>query len=475
MTLVATVVLGLVVVAIAEYATSTLRYGQVTEARAMRVSAAQGALDDTLEQLRIGSATPCKDFDSISRPFTGVINGLTPMITCGTTNPLLHSAQGWALAVTGENAPAPATILDFGNSDKLPIDGPVFVDDPTRLSIGQGGGFKELVLGPSTAAATHDIYYPCDGDSSSPEYWAADPVTDVIAAHSYCINQSWEDIFLPGPAEALPDAAPNPSFRDIGACRVFWPGAYDNDPSTPAPALELAASNYFLSGSYLFSGLGGIGNGKYLTFGRIDRSGYPGSSAGSGCLPTNVDECGGLVAPDPATWTDARHAYCNDNRSGAVVYLDSNSSFDMAKKDGGLDISGASIGGMSVSIKSRCESAACGHPIITKSGAGGGNDPLNFSAFGLVWAPYDSAGVAQVPASSGLGFQGGLVIGSITMDMSGGGVIISAAGSAAPVQLMVQATATDDRGSNTVRAVVDYVGLPNPQLAVLSRRVLDTA
>lgn len=474
--LVATVVLGAVVAATATYATSTLRYGQAAEARAMRVSAANGALDDTLEKLRIGGETLCGNFDSISRDFTGEINGLRPTITCGSTTSLLDGGQGWALAVTGENASG--DIIQFGNSDKLPIDGPVFVDDPNRLSIGQGSsGNKQVVLGPSVATATHDVYYPCatPGGSSAPAYELDDPVVDVIAAHSYCVNRSWEDIFLPGPSEVLPGPAPDPPYRDIGACRVFWPGAYDNDASTPAPPMVLGPSNYFLSGTYLFSGLGDIGHGQFLTFGRADISGYPGGSVGSACLPADVGSCTTApnVAPDPATWTLAVHAFCNDNMTGAVVYLDGNTTFDMAKKDGGLDISGADVDGVSVSLQSRCAAASCGRPIIEKTGAGGGNDPLNFSTFGLVWAPYDSVGMEQIPASSGLGFQGGLVIGSIAMNMSGGGVIIRVAGGTVPVQLMVQAKAMDERGSNTVRAVVDYVGPPEPQLAVLSRRVLD--
>lgn len=53
LTLVVGTVLSLVVVATANYTVTTLRYGQVAESRANTLAAANAAMDDAIEQLRL--------------------------------------------------------------------------------------------------------------------------------------------------------------------------------------------------------------------------------------------------------------------------------------------------------------------------------------------------------------------------------------------------------------------------------------
>lgn len=478
--LVATVVLGMVVVAMATYVTTGLRYGQVVEARTDRISAAQGALDDTLEQLRIGTATPCASFDSLEFDFSGTINDLTPKMKCGTSASLLPGLAGWALAITGERFDASGCAsnhagdcaLGFDGSNRSAVDGPIYLVAPAR-----GAAKFPVVLGPDKdAPPTEDMYFTCPPTGGDPAVTpSANSVPDVLVDENLCINQTWQQIFgTMGPTPSI-NPTSNPTSATFGACKVFWPGTY-----TTAPTL--AASNYFLSGSYFFDNVGDFGIDKFATFGRISDAGYP-SIKGSACFPTDLTTgCVGHVKPDSATWSEAYDAFCSDNLTGAVIYARGTTRFTDLK-DPGLEISGAGVGGVRVALQSIPGAACnpvtninqCGVPANTpliQKDTGGGNDFV-LAIHGLLWAPYDRVQLNTLPSPQDGIMSGGAVIGSFYMKPSGTGMVVSASKVTAPVQLMVQATATDDRGSSTVRAVIDYVAHP-PEVAVISRRVLET-
>lgn len=85
MVLVVSVVMSVVVIAVTTYTATTLRYGQVAEARANRLAAANGAMDDALEQLSIRSSvcsTQAGAGDGVDTTFPQEINGATAVVNC---------------------------------------------------------------------------------------------------------------------------------------------------------------------------------------------------------------------------------------------------------------------------------------------------------------------------------------------------------------------------------------------------------
>src|SRR5829696_4299281 len=119
MVLVTTVVLGIVVVAVADYTSTNLRYGQVVEARAGRVAAGQGALDDTMEQLslRRSLCTTIPGAAGIDVPFPETVNGTTVLVHCEVVGGAVPPTDGYAIVITGEGAPNNGEpLLDIDNS-----------------------------------------------------------------------------------------------------------------------------------------------------------------------------------------------------------------------------------------------------------------------------------------------------------------------------------------------------------------------
>lgn len=440
MVLVATIVISIVVVAIATYVATDLRYGQVVEARAGRVAAAQGALDDALEQLEVGNPI-CNTAGptGINTIFPETVNGSTVVVNCRTAGTTLPAPDGWALVVTGVGAPADSSpVLEIDNSSLKEIGGPVFLQVPDRTDFKKEVGIVGGDLWhPDTTCATTD---PSD---TGIQYASSPLMISNLEFEptrgSYCINRTWDQLFGSGPS--IPDLSTlptNPTFSLQGSCRVFAPGRYTT--------LPLGNNNYFQSGNYVFEDVGLVSLGGKLTMGQVLRQGYP--------------------AIDNAACDAARIA---DATTGATLYTRGNTRFEV-RANSGIEISGASQATANVSWHVLDSSLAYAAPILT---ADNGNHKE--AAFhGLVWAPASSFVFDTTPVTNAAMMRGGAVIASFRgkVPASSSGFLIEVSTAEARARLVLEATATDAAASSAVRAVVDYRPSSN-ELAVLSRRVLD--
>jgi len=84
--LLVTILLSVVVIGMANYSTAMLHHGQVSETRADRLSAADGAMRDALEKLRL-SRSLCAtelgdDSGGYATTFPELINGATAVVKC---------------------------------------------------------------------------------------------------------------------------------------------------------------------------------------------------------------------------------------------------------------------------------------------------------------------------------------------------------------------------------------------------------
>jgi len=443
--LVVTVVLSAVVVAVATYVATDLRYGQVVEARAGRISAAQGAMDDALEQLTIknpicSSSGPA----GLDTPFPQPINGATVVVNCKVTGAVLPPLDGWALVVTGEGAPNDGSdLLAIDNSKLVEIGGPVYLQIPARTD------FKKAIQ-----IVDGDLWHPdttcAESDPSNPAIqYDNSPLSISNLSYSpgrgaYCINRTWQQLFGTGPTvspnvatmQANPTAW-NPPFSVDGSCRVFSPGYYTS--------LDLGTSNYFRSGEYVFDNIGTVAlQGKHVTMGQINRQGFPAV---------------GNVACDPVRNADAT--------TGATVYTKGNTRFS-SRANSGLEISGRQQDNAVVALQVLDSSLGFSNALLHSD-----NGNQKEAAFqGMVWAPYNSVDYETVPSDKAAILRGGAVVAKFEgkVAASASGFLIEIATSPASTKLLLEATATDSRGTNAVRAVVDYRPATG-ETAANSRRV----
>ena len=104
LTLVVSVVLFTVVMAVASLTTVGLRYGRVVESRADRLAAADGGMRYAVGRLSAGAARLCATGgpDAIEAPS---LNEADVEVTCGLVGPGFDYTNGWAMILTGEEIP----------------------------------------------------------------------------------------------------------------------------------------------------------------------------------------------------------------------------------------------------------------------------------------------------------------------------------------------------------------------------------
>lgn len=475
--LVVIVVLGGVVAAVATYATSTIRYGQVVERAADRLAAANGAMDNALEALD-REASLCAlttlanagyEYDLLQPTATvNEINGLNPRVRCqnvGTTS--VTGIEEYAVVITGDpgtGARQGAMLTISGSTTpRKVIDGPVFMAQRPNQ-------YDTLDLNAPLTIQNGDLWYgrpTCPASDVSVPVYPLGTANILITPQGYgirCIaTPDWETLFASArPAETVVTAPVDPAPTvDGSGCTVFVPGKY-----TSAPAL--GAYNYFRSGTYYFENVGEwtIGN-AYALFG------WPGAAGpsipGRGNEPLANNDCVGA-------WEDAA-----DDRSGATVYLGGDSRILIAN-NGSLEISGRSQGGRLVSLQAL---ETTGVPSTIQGDDPPGSLPLGtrlirvdsgnrkqIALHGLLWAPYGSIQLNNVSNDAVAALTGGAVVSELFLQApaSATNFLVSRGGTPADRRLQFTATATSPDGAKTaVRAVVLY---RDGEYALESRRVM---
>lgn len=448
--LVVTVVLSIIVVGIATYTSAGLRYGQQSEARAGRLASAQGAMDDALEQLSLRSSlcATAAGGAGIDVPFPETVNGSNVVVSCRIVGGALPPADGWAIVITEEGAPATGNTFQFSLGGKPEINGPIFLNSPSRSEFQQ-----------ATTIVEGDIWYPDDGCAeSNPSdpgvQFARSSVTlnnlsfDPSTRGIYCVNRTWDQLFgtnlIVAPEVSTYNnganaAYLNPGYNVEGSCRVFEPGYYTN--------LPLGNNNYFKSGVYVFDNLGTVTlKNKTMTMGNVTRQEFP--------------------AVDNTACDTVR---LNDSDAGATLYTKGNTRF-VSQSNSGIEVSGRQQGTAFVAVHSLTSSLGYSTPLFTADN--GAKKEVAIQA--LLWAPYNSLQFDTIPAQKAAVLRGGAVVAGFTGGVSAAavGFVIEVPTSAASTKLLLESTATDSQGENTVRVIANYRPSTG-EVAVASRRVLD--
>ncbi len=449
--LVVSVVLSAVVVAVATYTTTELRYGRVSEDRAGRVASAQGAMDDALEQLSLRSSlcATAAGATGIDVPFPETVNDSDVVVSCRIVGGTLPPADGWAIVITGEGAPNDSSpTFEFTLGGQPEINGPVFLSDPARSTFSQ-----------PTTVVEGDVWYP---DSACAEtvsgdggvQYARSSLTlpelsfDPSSRGLYCVNRSWDGLFGASPpistdvtiyAGGLNAAFLNRPSVLNGSCRVFEPGYYTS--------LPLGNNNYFKSGNYVFDNLGLVSlQGQTATMGQVDREEYP---------AIDNSACDNARAADP-------------DKGGATLYTRGSTRFK-SRANSGFEVSGRRQGAATVALHVLDSSIGYDTPLMQADNGA----QKEVSLQGLLWAPYNSLVFDTVPAQKAAVLRGGAVVASFRGGVSAAavGFVIEVPTSESSTRLLLESVATDDQSSNTVRVVADYRPSTG-EVAVRSRRVL---
>lgn len=471
--LVVSVILSVVVVAIASYAATTLRHGQVVEASSDRVAAAEAGLDWALDRYSRGLTTCDSATGQEVGVFPGEVNGLNARVTCTTVGAAIPGVGKYAIVMTGEDLPSvsdPLLSRSGANSESKEIRGPVYMERPTFG-----------LLAPLTVVNGWLLHHDdaCTGSfvTSNPPL---SPNFAVAATEpTFCSDQDWTQLFgANDPVASLPSALAPPPQVDPNGCVVWSPGRYDS-----SNVADFASSfgggatyNYFISGEYFFDDLGELDlKGSYVL------AGYPGIR-GPNIYQIKPQDTFASHPCREAWWYDGFEAtgLPRGDRLGATWYLGGSSSVFVGGGSA-LEISGRlqdfnnTTARARVSLQTLDPGSAnattvrgAQEIVTTKSGSGS-----QLAMRGLVWAPYSSFSFDNVANDVVAALQGGAVVSALRAGAAAqtDGFLIEVSSQPVETQFLIESTATNT-GTATVRAIVDYQ--PSPaEVSVISRRVVD--
>ncbi len=457
MVLVVVVVLGVVIAATATYAASTLRYGQVVESRSDRLSAAQAATNDAIEQLELQRAfslcaTSGGTGTGVSHAFPEEINGSDVLVNCKLINGTLPASDGFAIVITGVGMGEGTPTLDLDNGGSPKITGPVYSHDISRISLAKETTIVEGdVLYPNSACAIPDPSKYVPGSTAfQRSYVSVNNLTfdpDVLRGF-YCVNKNWDELFKE-PAEdpllaslSAPVSGYDP-VENASGCKVFSPGLYTTKPT-------LGKNNYFKSGVYKFANLGllELKDKEIMTFGNRGVPGFPAVSN------TPCDYVRGL-----------------DNADGATLYISGDTHFLMKSNPSGIDISARLINGRPIALHVLNTALDPNSTGLLATNDGNGRDAAFHGGF---WAPNNSLLFLTIPSKKAAVLRGGAVIAAMRGKVSAAGTdgfLIEVPTTPGVGNLMLDAVATNPDGSTTVRTIIDYRA-SSGEIAIISRRVI---
>jgi hypothetical protein len=457
--LVCLVVISMVTIAVANYTTASMRYGQVVERRADRLAAADGGLRYAIQKMTKVGHHECPSIDPPD------VNGAVVTLTCTNVGAGFDDTAGYALILTGEELPAGTALMSTqgGASTDKRISGLVYMQrlafdlqSPVRFENGQ-------LQYSATASSTCPPSPTIDANGGDPDYiqFGIDHFGIV------CTTQPWSRAASPTDDPATPDwneqgkfsppligplpvnnpATNNPAPSMVGTCRVFVPGYY-----TVAPTL--GSYNYFRSGNYVFDGFQLTIAGSKVTAGKVLTG-----NGGTQAIPNTA--CDAAIQGDNVA---------NVTEAGVTFYLKNRASFEI-RQNGTFEVLRRKQGKTYVSIHVLDDSLTWNDDVVLQ-GPGTNKD---MALHGMVWAPQASITFSNVANTAEAQMLGGGVLSNIKVDASAGasGLVISVEPSdiTGLVQLDSTATTSDGR-STTIRSIVDY--RPSTKYAAAtSWRVID--
>lgn len=470
--LVVTLVLGLVVVAVADYSAASLRFGHVAEDRSDRLAAADGTLRYAIDQVKAGSACVVDDELEVPAAVASGLNDVTVTVDCRTVGGDLEPGQLFAAVLTGEGTSNWHYLLrsQSGATPKT-ITGHVFmsrVDDhafemSAPLEIENGMLYYPDPPAPCSSLSQSFVVGESGGQ--------LDFEPDIVYGPS-CLSTTWGDLF---PSPWIPDLSglairdgqvslpTDPllgSYEDRGNCRVFEPGRYTMPPDVGG------IDAYFKSGVYLFEWTDSA-NDEFEVVQSTALFGTPDPllTPGGNVLSIHPD----CVAEQAADTTGGR---------GASIYLGAESHIEV-QSQGSLEIHARDQAGTPVSVQTLCGAGAAwcrtsGAPAGFVGGNGAGvAAPSTRSAYenilftwsgnnkelvlhGQLYAPESRLEFGNVTNTAEQRMLGGLVVARAHLQSSTSATNfeIAVPASAATGRIELTAEAVKD-GTTRIRAILE--------------------
>ena len=190
--LVFTVVLAMVVVALATYASSTLRLGQAAERSSDRLASANGAMDSALEDLERGVG-PCLLFGQ-DYTVTDVVNDMSPEVDCTWVGGRFNVGDLFAVVMTGAGAGRTGpllTVTNGGNSANAQkvFEGPVYMAATPTPS----GANPTLDFGATLEIKNADLSYSSTDCGSVTPSLPNQLTISPVGYGTQCYEEPWDD------------------------------------------------------------------------------------------------------------------------------------------------------------------------------------------------------------------------------------------------------------------------------------------
>jgi len=452
MVLVVSVILSMLVINLANYTFSDLRYGNVVEDRADRLSAAEAGLRHMLEQEQEANSlctTAAGTGGGTTFTLPGTISDASVEVHCRQVDGTLSAITAWAIVITGEGGvPAGQGLVTAGGAGVAKVfGGPSYIENKSLLGVNVPLEMRD-----------GNLWFTDPGCDSGGTYDGSTFTDLTFSPESrglWCTDKQWESLFPEPSIAAVSTATPNPPYQDIAGCRVFEPGYY-----TTAPAF--GDNSYMKSGNYLFHNTGTMSVNKVtVTFGR-------------------QGVAGDQQEIDNATCDAQRDA---DVAEGATVYMGGNSHFEVSTQ-GGFEILRRQQNNDFVSLHALPPGHAMASTLdyntdIINTGPGSNKQMV---IHGMVYAPRASLEFGNVANAAAAQLSGGAIVARIEAQAaaSASGFVIQVQGSPQSDRLAYTATATKN-GTTQVRVIAQVrfappasgAGVGTWELVMNSWRVCD--
>lgn len=433
--LVMAVVIAMIVMSLATYVTTSLKYSKVVEERADRLAAADGGLRYAIERLSNSAYAGCLTNlgnTGFTIDFPVRVNDSDVAVTCRQGANGIDDIKAWALIVTGQGVPngQPMWVATAGAGQTKLLGGPVWITDPGRSDLKAPVKLED-----------GDIWY-YRADCTNPSLTLESNLSFTPAYRGpICIDRPWTDVYSAPPIGSFPGpldvANTNPAPVMNGACKVFRPGRY-----TAAPAL--GANTYFQSGNYYFH------NVVINITNSVVTAGWPDFDKWGDQQFVLNQPCDAAMAADRAT---------AGSTSGATFYMGGSSRIEIDNK-GSLEIMRRLQGDSLVSIQTIDTTTANAtassinyntNIVWTKSG-----NNSDLAIHGLVWAPRAQLEFGNVTNSANGQLLGGAAVARVVLQASASAsaFIIRVETSPVAFELRIDSTATKNGLSTTLTAVV---------------------
>jgi hypothetical protein len=504
MVLIMSSVIAVVVVSLASYTISSLRYGQVTEDRSDRLSAADAGMRYAIDQLKLRNAGCILDTQEALLPGVQAdFNGATASVTCERITSGFEGIQAYAAVMTGVGVPPGQDLLSSqsGSNSKV-LGGPVYMSriDSSDFDLDPPVDVKDgPLLYPDTTST------PCTSVKAStlPAKLRFDP---PLIFGPICVNKTWEQLFdspvvptLTGLVErdgtlslsSSSNLPPGSFTDDANGCRVFETGRYTTPP-------DLAGYDaYFKTGDYLFDFTSP--DTELVVSQGVVTAGKPNPATtdplvndipNAPCLPAqNADPGLPPIPTDPleygATFYFAGDSHINVAVQGSLeIHTRQQGTADYVSVqtlcepngswcNGG---GGGGFGAMKASTLTAPKTGSNPNFLFTDSG-----NNKEFVAHGLVYAPLTQVEFGNVSNSATQKMLGGLIVSRLVLQSSTSATNFEISVPTSPITAKIQLTSTGTKnGSTSIRAVVEYrpydkSGDIDERIRVNSWRVCETS